>query len=258
MTLPRQPFAETQLPFKAARDHGGATIAVAATCTLTADTNANTGNTDTVTLNDGERSVVYEYDKGADGVVAGRVAVTAGTTAATVAANFRTAILANQPRLGVVDGGAGVLTLTNLIAGADGNTTNAKSSSSALAVTNFAGGVDASTGLTVTTTLPLETLDFTTRIDSCEVLNGTGFTADAANYWTITLQAGATVMATWSTMTGAEGTLTANVAGAMTLHATDANRVGAAGALLKLVFTKTGSPANFPSGRIIAHGRIVA
>lgn len=256
--MSRLAFPEFQLPLRIARDHGGTALATAATCTLTADTNANLGNTDTVTLNDGERSVVYEYDKGADGVVAGRVGVTAGTTAATVAANFRTAILANQPRLAVVDGGAGVLTITNLIAGADGNTTNAKSSSSALAVTNFTGGADATTGLTATTTLPLETLDYGTRFDKVEILNGTGFVADASNYWTIALKSGTKVVASWSTLTGSEGTITANVASNMTLSATDTNRVGVAGELVALVFTKTGSPAAFPSGRIVAHGRLVA
>ena len=118
---------------------------VGASCTLTADTNANMADGDTVTLNSGFGApVVYEYDKSGNGVTAGHVAVTAGTTAATVAANFRTAILANQPALNVTDNGDGTLTIKNRWPGAAGNNTNSKTSASALAITNFTGGLDAS------------------------------------------------------------------------------------------------------------------
>lgn len=115
---------------------------VGASATLTADTNANMADGDTVTLNSGFGApVVYEYDKSANGVAAGHVAVTAGTTAPTVAANFRTAILANQTALSVTDNGDGTLTIVNRWPGAGGNNTNSKSSASALAITNFTGGL---------------------------------------------------------------------------------------------------------------------
>jgi len=50
-------------------------------------------------------TVVYEFDKAGNGVTAGRVQVniSTDTTAATCAARLRTAILANQPSLEVVD-----------------------------------------------------------------------------------------------------------------------------------------------------------
>lgn len=56
---------------------------------------------------------VYEFDTAGNGVTAGRVQVniSAATTAASVAAILRTAILANQPSLEVTDNTDGTLTI---------------------------------------------------------------------------------------------------------------------------------------------------
>lgn len=117
---------------------------VSASATFTADTNANMADGDIVTLNTGISIKTYEYDKSANGVTAGRVSWTAGTTALSVAQNLRTAILANQPELSVTDNGDGTLTIVNRWIGAAGNNTNSKTSASALAITNFTGGLTTS------------------------------------------------------------------------------------------------------------------
>ena len=84
------------------------------TGTITCVANANMLDADFMTINDGiNAAVVYEYDKAANGVTGGRIAWAAGTTAASVAANLRTAILANQPYITVVDNLDGTLTLSS-------------------------------------------------------------------------------------------------------------------------------------------------
>lgn len=94
------------------------------------------------------------------------------------------------------------------------------------------------------------------RIARVEIMSDATYADDAANYYVLTLQAGATVIATWSTLTGAEGALTALTPAKMTLSATDANLVIAANAALKLVCTKNGSAANI-TPRVVVHGRTV-
>lgn len=90
------------------------------------------------------------------------------------------------------------------------------------------------------------------RLDHVWYNNPTGFAADAANYWTIELTDGTNVLASWSTQTGAEGTLTADTPVAIPLSATHTDLDE--GLVLTLVFTKTGVPANLPAGQLLADG----
>lgn len=105
-----------------------------------------------------------------------------------------------------------------------------------------------------TTTYVLQTMDGDYAIDKFEIAMPGGYTADATNRYTITLQAGATVLATADlTPTGANstGTLTDNVF----VNATLAAAVnGANGDTLKVVLTKNGTAVNIPAGtRLVAH-----
>jgi hypothetical protein len=78
---------------------------------ITCATQANTDDNDNITITANGTAVIYEFDKAGDGVTAGRVQVniSADTTAATVAARLRTAILANQATLRVIDPTDGTL-----------------------------------------------------------------------------------------------------------------------------------------------------
>ena len=82
---------------------------------VTCVSQANTLDTDyiTIAIDDG-LTKVYEFDKAGDGVTSGRIQVniSTDTTAATVAARLRTAILANQATLTVTDNADGTLTIT--------------------------------------------------------------------------------------------------------------------------------------------------
>jgi hypothetical protein len=92
--------------------------------TITCTTKANYVDTDYMTIGDGMGiAKVYEFDAAGNGVTGGRVQVdiSTDTTAAQVAARLRTAILANQPALGVVDNADGTLTVTHQWPGAGGN-----------------------------------------------------------------------------------------------------------------------------------------
>lgn len=261
MTLPLQPPDETQAQtrLRLSFDLFDRTLPAPASCTITVDTNANMTDGNTVTIDDGDRKVVYEYDKSANGVAAGNVSWAAGAgTAAQSAATLKTAINGQHTGLTVTDNLDGTLTLTNKWPGAASNAAgNAKSSASALAITAWAGGADEVHGTAATKTLPLMTLKQGTRFDAIEILNATGFVGDASNYWTLAFKIGARTVASWSTQTAAQGTITGGTAAAMIMSGTDANLVGAAGEALTLVLTKTGTPSAFPPGRIVAHGRQV-
>jgi hypothetical protein len=94
------------------------------TCTTKANY-ANTPDSDYMTIGDGiVPPVRYEFDVAGDGDADGVVVnISGATTAADVAAILRTAILANQPSLGVVDNADGTLTVTHQWPGAGGNVT---------------------------------------------------------------------------------------------------------------------------------------
>ena len=95
------------------------------------------------------------------------------------------------------------------------------------------------------------------RVDSVQYINPTGFTADPTNYWTIGVQDGATVIASWSCLTGAQGTIAANTFVELVLSATDANLVLVDADIMSVVLTKVAAPAALPAGRIVVHGRYV-
>lgn len=95
------------------------------------------------------------------------------------------------------------------------------------------------------------------RVDSVQYINPTGFVQDPANYWAVTLNNGATVAASWSTLTGAQGTIAANTFVEVVPSATDANLVFSDADVMSVVMTKTGAPAALPAGRLLVHGRYV-
>lgn len=114
--------------------------------------------------------------------------------------------------------------------------------------------------ISATTTIQLWRTSSPFRVEAVSYVNPAGFAADPSNYWTIDLLQGATVVASWSTQTAAQGALTADTFVSLVLSSTDVNRVLArAGTLttISLRFTKTGAPANLPLGRISGHGRTV-
>ena len=114
------------------------------------------------------------------------------------------------------------------------------------------------TAIAATTTTAICTPDLFRlfRVDRAELIVDATYLVDPANYYVFTLQAGATVIATWSTLTGQQGTLTANVPATMVLTATDLNRVVPLGVPLTLVATKNGAAANVQP-TIAVHGRTV-
>lgn len=95
------------------------------------------------------------------------------------------------------------------------------------------------------------------RIDSVQYVNPTGLAQDASNYFNIKVLKGAsTVVANWSTLTGAEGTLTANTFVNMVMSSTDADKVLDAADELSYFLDETGT-ASLPAGRIVIRGRYV-
>lgn len=81
---------------------------------VTCVTNANMADGDKLTIAvDGQTTVVYEYDKSANGVASGSTSWAAGAgTAAQTAATLATAIAGAQPSLLVTDNADGTLTIT--------------------------------------------------------------------------------------------------------------------------------------------------
>lgn len=79
---------------------------------ITCATNANMTDGDYITITIDGTAVLYEYDKSANGVTAGRTSWAAGAgTAAQTAATLKTAIEATQTALRCVDHGDGTLTV---------------------------------------------------------------------------------------------------------------------------------------------------
>lgn len=113
--------------------------------------------------------------------------------------------------------------------------------------------------ISATSTFPIATpsLVRSYRVERVELMVDATYAADPANFYTFTLQKGATVIATWSTLTGQQGTLTANVPGLMVLSVTDANLVLAGGDVLSLVATKAAAAANI-TPRVVVHGKYVS
>lgn len=109
-----------------------------------------------------------------------------------------------------------------------------------------------------TTSVGLCLMDTDYKVDKFTVMMPGGYTADDVNRYTLTLQAGATVLSTLDLKTvggGGSGTLLDLV------FATGVNIAapnGAAGDNLKVVMTKNGTAANIPAGtRLVAHCHLV-
>jgi FlaG/FlaF family flagellin (archaellin) len=101
-----------------------AQVLARASGTITCVAKASLVDGDYLTIGDGmSPAKLYEFDLTPNGVTAGRIVVdvSADTSAAQVAARLRTAILANQPSLGVTDNGDGTLSITHNWAGSGGN-----------------------------------------------------------------------------------------------------------------------------------------
>lgn len=106
---------------------------------------------------------------------------------------------------------------------------------------------------TVTTTVKLwgpKTRAF--RVDRVWYNNPTGFAANASTYWTISIQDGATVLASWSTQSTAQGALTADTPVDLVVSGTHTDL--AAGDTLSVVFTITGAAGSLPAGRLVIEG----
>lgn len=257
---PRRPNQFLQERLSLSLDSASA-FQAGATCTITVDTKANMADADTVTIDDGVRKVVYEYDKAADGVTAGNVSWAAGAgTAAQAAATLKTAINATQTSITVVDNADGTLSLTHNMSGVGNPAGNAKSSSSALAITAWAGAAGHQ-GITSTRTVKRwKPSNRNFVVDRVYLNMVAGFTANASSYWTIALKDGSTVIASWSTQTtngspGGQGTITADTPVDL-VNNTDASKlVVAAGDHLTVVCTKTGTPAALPLFTLTADGR---
>ncbi len=90
------------------------------------------------------------------------------------------------------------------------------------------------------------------KIIAVEYVNPTGLATDASNYFAVQLKAGSTVLASWSTLTGAEGTIAADTFVSLTLNTTPANLVLAGGTVLTLNLDETGT-ATLPAGKMVVH-----
>jgi len=109
------------------------------------------------------------------------------------------------------------------------------------------------------------TADTTTKLWKCpsgrsfkvtrvSYVNPTGLAADGTNYFNLKVLKGAsTVMANWSTLTGQEGTLTADTFVSFTLSSTAANLVLQAGDELSFFADETNT-ATLPAGRLVVEG----
>lgn len=113
-------------------------------------------------------------------------------------------------------------------------------------------------GASATAAVKLMSCQRAMRIDRVEIDIPAGYTGDAANYYTIALKKGSTVIAQWSTLTSAQGTIAADTFVNLINSATDANLVTTVGDVISVSFTKTASAVNLPAGRIVMHGRYVA
>lgn len=107
-----------------------------------------------------------------------------------------------------------------------------------------------------TESLYLGTADGAYNIEKFEIEIPGGYTASDTNYYAITLQAGATVLATLSLKTtsgGGFGNVTDGVFATATLAAI---HTGSRGDTLSVVLTKNASAVNLPAGTVfVVHGR---
>lgn len=97
----------------------------------------------------------------------------------------------------------------------------------------------------------------TFRVDSVDYINPTGLAADATNYFAVQIKQGSVVVAQHSTLTSAQGALTANTFVTLVKSATSDDLVIEAGEVIDLTLDETGT-ASLPAGSGTIRGRFVA
>jgi hypothetical protein len=103
------------------------------------------------------------------------------------------------------------------------------------------------------TTLALGVMDGMYYLDKFEIITPSTFAGTASNYWILTLQdvTASVTLATWSTLTGAQGTLTA-LTSAIAVNGGVVS--GVSGDQLNVVLTVNGAPTAMPAQtRFVAH-----
>ena len=110
--------------------------------------------------------------------------------------------------------------------------------------------------VTADTTNKLWKLTRDLRVDAVRYINPTGLVADATHFFELKLIQGAsTVIASWSTETGEEGTIAADTFVDFTMGAA-ADQVIPAGTVISLFLDEdAGATATLPAGRIQIEGR---
>ncbi len=241
------------------------TAAVATVKTITLPAKASITDETTIRAYDGFNEVLFGLDVAGDGVAGDDVTIdiSPATTAAEVAAIVYTALVASALKgWTFVDNLDGTITATHRVPGTVGNTAWVITTDSDITVVNTTAGAAAShvagsftAGTTADAVIKLFKADRACELVKAEVISPTGLTQDASNYFNIKVKNGSNVAANWSTLTGAEGTLTADTFKTMTLG-TLANRSFAAGDVLSVQFDETGT-ADLPPGRLSLHLRYV-
>lgn len=94
------------------------------------------------------------------------------------------------------------------------------------------------------------------RVKKAQYFNATGLAANGANFFALSIRNGATVIASWSTITGGEGTIGAGEIENMTLSVVDADLVLEANEKLHFVLDETGT-ATLPAGTFYVWGEIL-
>ena len=94
------------------------------------------------------------------------------------------------------------------------------------------------------------------RITGAKHYNPTGLATSATDYFVIEVLKNATVAASFSTLTGADGTIAAGADVTLNLSATDANLVLDAGDTLSVNLNETGT-ATLPAGQTVIFARWV-
>lgn len=95
------------------------------------------------------------------------------------------------------------------------------------------------------------------RVDSVDYINPAGLAADASNYFAVQIKQGSVVVAQHSTLTTAQGVLTADTFVALVKSSTDADLLIEGGEVLSLTLDETGT-ATLPAGSGVIRGRFVA
>lgn len=107
--------------------------------------------------------------------------------------------------------------------------------------------------VTATTTWKIMVAERAAIIDKCEYINVTGLAADGTNQFALTVQNGATVVASGVGNVSPDA-IAANTFETFTLSAVAGALNLAAGDVLSLVATEAAT-ATLPAGRVVIHGR---